>query len=140
MGGADGAGAVPGISRPETPEAGPAGAAGRAVAPAVGPAACGRATGCPEVADSTGFEAPAGTGALSRGLGATGAAAAGAALGAAADVGTGLPAGGWFTSSRILSTIGGSRLASALAFTSSPHFWICSSNSWLFKPSSLASS
>jgi hypothetical protein len=40
----------------------------------------------------------------------------------------------------IRSTIGGSRLARALDFTSRPHFWNRSSSSWLFRPSSFANS
>ena len=42
--------------------------------------------------------------------------------------------------SLICSTIPGSRLAKALSLTSRPHFWIRSSNSWLFRPSSFANS
>ena len=40
----------------------------------------------------------------------------------------------------IRSTIPGSRLASALPLTGSSHSWMRSSSSWLFKPSSFASS
>jgi hypothetical protein len=47
---------------------------------------------------------------------------------------------GWLISARILSTVVESRLAKALTLTSRPHFWILSSSSGLFSPSSLASS
>jgi len=40
----------------------------------------------------------------------------------------------------IRSTVAGSKLARALTLTSSPHFWIRSSRSWLLRPSSFASS
>ena len=45
-----------------------------------------------------------------------------------------------FINCLIRSTIAGSRLARALTLTSSPHFWIRSSSSWLFRPSSFANS
>ncbi len=47
---------------------------------------------------------------------------------------------GWPMSARIRSTVVESRLAKALTLTSSPHFWILSSSSGLFRPSSLANS
>jgi hypothetical protein len=46
----------------------------------------------------------------------------------------------WSINSLIFSTVDVSRLAKALTLTSSPHFWIRSSSSWLFSPSSFANS
>jgi hypothetical protein len=74
-----------------------------------------------------------------------------AGLGAAAGPGAGagtVDAGGAAAgralsapiNSLIRSTVDGSRLAKALTLTSSPHFWIRSSRSWLLRPSSFASS
>ena len=59
---------------------------------------------------------------------------------AAAELRASFPVSGCFTSSLIRSTVDGSRLARALTLTSSPHFWIRSSNSWLLSPSSFANS
>ena len=59
---------------------------------------------------------------------------------AAAELRASFPAAGCFISSLIRSTVDGSRLARALTLTSSPHFWIRSSNSGLFSPSSFANS
>ena len=66
----------------------------------------------------------------------------GAAAGLAdeAAVADPFPAAGWSINSRIRSTISGSRLARAFALTSRPHFWMRSSNSWLFRPNSFANS
>jgi hypothetical protein len=65
---------------------------------------------------------------------------AAAGLAAEAAVADPFPAAGWSINSRIRSTISGSRLARAFALTSRPHFWMRSSNSWLFKPNSFANS
>ena len=48
--------------------------------------------------------------------------------------------GSLLTNCLIRSTMAGSRLARALTLTSSPHFWIRSRRSGLFKPSSFANS
>lgn len=66
-------------------------------------------------------------------------AAAGLAGGAEA-LWTSPPVRASLNSPLIRSTVGGSRLASALTLTSSPHSWIRSSSSWLFSPSSFANS
>jgi hypothetical protein len=50
------------------------------------------------------------------------------------------PVDGCLINSLIRSTVDGSRLAKALTLTSSLQFWIRSSNSWLFSPSSFANS
>ena len=74
-------------------------------------------------------------------LGRTAAAGEGAA-GCGAEVGatTSFSFSGWSMSARIRSTVVESRLAKALTLTSRPHFWILSSSSGLFRPSSLANS
>jgi len=113
------------------------------------------------------LEAPAAGGAAGSSLGSAGAlvstaaAGAGAGLGAEtaarggdggaageagfADDGTeggaeAPPAGACLTKSRIRSTVGGSRLAKGLGFTSRFHSENRSINSWLFNPSSFANS
>jgi hypothetical protein len=50
------------------------------------------------------------------------------------------PAGSCIINPLIRSTVDSSRLARALTLTSSPHFWMRSSSSWLFNPSSFANS
>jgi hypothetical protein len=67
-------------------------------------------------------------------------AAAGAGRGAEVGAATSLAFTGSFMSSLIRSTVAESRLAKALTLTSRPHFWIFSSSSGLFRPSSLANS
>ncbi len=60
--------------------------------------------------------------------------------GAGLALGASFPVDGCLISSLIRSTVDGSRLAKALTLTSRPQFWIRSSNSWLFSPSSFANS
>jgi hypothetical protein len=57
-----------------------------------------------------------------------------------AGAGADCDVGALFINCLIRSTIPGSRLARALTLTSSPHFWIRSSNSGLLRPSSFANS
>lgn len=52
----------------------------------------------------------------------------------------GFPADSSWNFARICSTVGESRPAKILDFTSKPHVWIRSSSSWLFTPSSFANS
>ena len=81
------------------------------------------------------------TEATGRGVGFAGAGGegGGVAIGAGAPLAS-LAGGACFINPLIRSTVDGSRLARALTLTSSPHFWIRSSSSWLFSPSSFANS
>ncbi len=83
-----------------------------------------------------------GTDATGRGVDLTVGAAGLGDAGAGADLAlrASFPVDGCLINSLIRSTVDGSRLAKALTLTSSPQFWIRSSNSWLFSPSSFANS
>jgi hypothetical protein len=92
----------------------------------------------PDVAG--GLEPNASAGELGLADGAIAGAEGGAGRGADVGAATSFSLAGSFMSDLIRSTVVESRLAKALTLTSRPHFWILSSSSGLFRPSSLANS